>query len=294
MKKENVSKRKAAVLFVCLTLLLTWVFQFLPLILKLNVEETSISSFDFASVFFIIGGMMPSLIGVIFAFVFFKKENVKDFFARCFIPTKKSFLAILIGLAVVCFETFVAQMIAKALGGSALGFEGLKMILHNPLMFFYFLFWGLMSGPLSEEFGWRGFLTDVAINKKNIFKGSLIIGVIWGLWHLPLFFYPAQIQYEWAHTNFMLVICFVLMCMSNSLVYSAVYVISQRRVFSIFFLHMFENIILTGAMIYPFSDVYKTVVNPVSIILDVVFFLIITRTKLYKDSLEKMPEAESE
>ena len=86
----------------------------------------------------------------------------------------------------------------------------------------------------------------------------------------------------------LLAVCFVLMCVTNSLVYSSIYVISHRKVFPIFFLHMFENIVLTGAMIYPFSDVYKTLVNPVSIVLDIVFFVIITRTRLYKDSLEAM------
>ena len=78
--------------------------------------------------------------------------------------------------------------------------------------------------------------------------------------------------------------------MSNALVYSSLYVISNRRVFTIFFMHMFENIILTGAMIYPFSDVYKTFVNPVTIVIDVLFFIVITRTGLYKKSLEALRE----
>ncbi|WP_026527714.1 CPBP family intramembrane glutamic endopeptidase [Butyrivibrio sp. VCD2006] len=288
MKKENIDQRKVATVFVSLTLILTWAFQFMPMILKMDVSETSVSSFDPASVFFAIGGMLPSLIGTIFVLVLYKKENVGDFLKRCFVPTKKAVLAILISLAFICFEAFVVQSVSKMFGGSALGFMGLKMIIDNPLMFFYFLFWGLISGPLSEEVGWRGFLSDMIITKENIFRNTLIIGFIWGIWHLPLFFYPAQIQYEWAHTNFLLVICFVLSCMTNALVYSAIYVISNRRVFSIFFLHMFENIILTGAMIYPFSDVYKTLVNPVTIVLDVLFYLIVTRTGLYRNALEKI------
>ncbi|WP_026663479.1 type II CAAX prenyl endopeptidase Rce1 family protein [Butyrivibrio proteoclasticus] len=288
MKNENLSKKKVAVIFVIVTLLLTWLFQFTPIVLQMNVEETSVSSFDFASIFFVIGGMLPSLLGGIFVAVLYKKENIKDFFKRCLVPDKRSILAIFISLLLICIECFVTQTISKMNGGEKLGFEGLKLIAGNPLMFFYFLFWGLISGPFSEEFGWRGFLSDMVINKKNVVKGSIIIGLIWGIWHLPLFFYPAQIQYEWAHSNMLLAVCFVLMCVTNSLVYSSIYVISQRKVFPIFFLHMFENIVLTGAMIYPFSDVYKTLVNPVSIVLDIVFFVIITRTRLYKDSLEAM------
>lgn len=288
MKQENINKRKIAIIYVSLTLLSTWIIQFVPLILKMSVSETSISSFDLASIFFIVGGMLPSLIGVIFVLHFYKKENIKNFFKRCFIPNKRSILAILISLLLVCFECFVTQLVSKMFGGSNLGFEGLKIIISNPLMLFYFMFWGLISGPLSEEFGWRGFLSDIMIDKKNILKSSIIIGLIWGLWHLPLYFYPAQIQYEWVNTSIFLGIGFILNCITNSLVYSSIYVISNRSVFSIFFLHMFENIILTGAMIYPFSDVYKVVVIPVSIILDVIFYLIICKTKLYKDSLKNI------
>ena len=287
MKKEF-NKNKIIIIYIVLTLLLTWAFQFVPILLKMNVENTSVSSFDIASVFFIIGGMLPSLIGGIFVLTLYNKKNMKDFFKRCFIPTKSSLLAILISLLFICFECFVVQSVSKIFGGSNLGFEGLKLIISNPLMLFYFLFWGLISGPLSEEFGWRGFLSDMMINKKNVLKNSIMIGLIWGIWHLPLFFYPAQIQYEWVHTNLFLALCFILSCISNALVYSSIYVISKRSVFSIFFLHMFENIILTGAMIYPFSDVYKTLVTPVSIVIDVLFYLIITNTKFYKDRLNDL------
>ena len=38
-------------------------------------------------------------------------------------------------------------------------------------------------------------------------------------------------------------------------------------------------------MIYPFSDQYKIAVIPVSIVIDLLFYLVISKTKLYKDSL---------
>ena len=283
--KKSIDKKKVVLIYVVLTLLLTWIIQFMPMILKMNISDTSISSFDVSSIFFTIGGMLPSLIGVIFVLVLYKKDKVKDFLKRCFVPSKRALLGIFIGLLLVCFESFVTQMIAKMFGGSNLGFEGLKIIIANPFMFFYFLFWGLISGPLSEEFGWRGFLTDIIFDKNKVFKCSIVIGLVWGLWHLPLYFYPAQIQYEWININIFLGIGFIINCITNALIYNVIYVISNRKVFSIFFLHMFENIILTGAMIYPFSDQYKIAVIPVSIVIDLLFYLVISKTKLYKDSL---------
>ena len=97
-----------------------------------------------------------------------------------------------------------------------------------------------------------------------------------------LVFYPAQIQHDWFVMNPILGLSFVVSCMSAALVYTTIYVIAKRRVFAIFFLHMFKNIILTGAMIYPFSETYSVVVVPVEIVMDVLFYLIVTRTKFYK------------
>ena len=36
-----------------------------------------------------------------------------------------------------------------------------------------------------EELGWRGFLLS-EFREKNFFQASLIIGIIWGLWHAPI------------------------------------------------------------------------------------------------------------
>lgn len=37
-----------------------------------------------------------------------------------------------------------------------------------------------------EEYGWRGYLQDLLLEKFSILKTLLIVGVIWGLWHAPL------------------------------------------------------------------------------------------------------------
>ncbi|NQT60972.1 MAG: CPBP family intramembrane metalloprotease [Bacteroidetes bacterium] len=44
----------------------------------------------------------------------------------------------------------------------------------------------LTSGALGEELGWRGYALNILQKKYIPLVASLIVGVIWGLWHLPL------------------------------------------------------------------------------------------------------------
>jgi membrane protease YdiL (CAAX protease family) len=39
-----------------------------------------------------------------------------------------------------------------------------------------------------EELGWRGYAMDSLNVKRNFFNTTLIFAVLWGLWHVPLFF----------------------------------------------------------------------------------------------------------
>jgi membrane protease YdiL (CAAX protease family) len=58
------------------------------------------------------------------------------------------------------------------------------LLLAYPLAFMLTFFLG---GPLGEEPGWRGFALPRLQERNGPLWGSIILGVLWALWHFPLF-----------------------------------------------------------------------------------------------------------
>jgi uncharacterized protein len=52
----------------------------------------------------------------------------------------------------------------------------------------------VLGGPLGEEFGWRGYALPLLTQRIGWRWASLIVGGVWALWHLPLFFIPGMAQ----------------------------------------------------------------------------------------------------
>jgi membrane protease YdiL (CAAX protease family) len=59
-----------------------------------------------------------------------------------------------------------------------------------------FVFVAVLGGPLGEEIGWRGFALPRMQPLQGPLVGSLILGLVWALWHLPEFMVPT-----WAATS---------------------------------------------------------------------------------------------
>jgi membrane protease YdiL (CAAX protease family) len=44
-----------------------------------------------------------------------------------------------------------------------------------------------LTGPLGEEAGWRGFLLPRVLERHSPLGASLLVGLIWAVWHVPVF-----------------------------------------------------------------------------------------------------------
>lgn len=60
----------------------------------------------------------------------------------------------------------------------------------------------LVLGPM-EEFGWRGFALPLLQRRLAPFWAGLVLGLIWGAWHLPAFYLSGTPQSGWEFMPFL-------------------------------------------------------------------------------------------
>lgn len=97
-------------------------------------------------------------------------------------------------VALLTFPVLIggSLVISVLLGNPAPEFEALAQPVALPVALIFIFFLG---GPLQEEFGWRGYAFEHLRSKYNALTAAIIAGLMWGLWHLPLFFVPRAEDY---------------------------------------------------------------------------------------------------
>jgi uncharacterized protein len=137
--------------------------------------------------FFILGGFGPSLAGIFWTWRRKGGSGLRELFSRA-VKLRFSFgyYAVMILIWPVLFT--VAALLARASRGPNPDLTTLQSVLANPITLVGLAVVTLVGGPLSEEFGWRGFGLDILLERWGPVSGSLLTGLIWGVWHLPLFY----------------------------------------------------------------------------------------------------------
>lgn len=207
---------------------LTFVWSWTCWLLAPVVQPATTSA---SSALFFLGGFGPSLAAVVVVGVADGRAGLRAWLSHCLHWRGQAgwiTLAFLSPLAVLT----LAAALDMALGGSmplspASGHIGL-------LMANFFLVF-LVGGPLGEEFGWRGYALPAIERRLGWRSTSLVLGVIWGVWHLPLFFIAGTAQ-----GNGSMLVFFVLI-VATSVFYTWLYQRSTGSVLSVLALHTASN-----------------------------------------------------
>ncbi len=86
-------------------------------------------------------------------------------------------LKILLALGLPFLFIFISFLIGKAIGLEVVRTNDLKPLFSVMLI-------GILIGAIGEELGWRSFLQPVLEVKNSVLLASIIVGLIWGLWHI--------------------------------------------------------------------------------------------------------------
>ncbi len=216
------------------TFLWTWVCYFTIVLLCLDPYRWP------GLLLLLAGGSAPTWMGIGLAMATNDRAGRRRFWRRFYDVRLigRGWLA----LIVLLFPAITAAAIGidLLLGGTAPGMTSLRAILANPLLFFPGIVLSFFSGPFSEEFGWRGFALDPLLARLGFAGGSIVLGLLWGVWHLPLYFMPEtwhgqigfRIEGFWA---------FVLGSVGLSLIASRVYLGTARSILAAMLVHLSAN-----------------------------------------------------
>ncbi len=114
------------------------------------------------------------------------------------------------------------------------------------------------GGGFNEEPGWRGFALPRLQRAAGPLKGTLVLGVLWGLWHLPLYVYTPH--YNGAGAGFAgiapMFLAFIVCTTALALVFTWLYNSTGASVFFLAFAHASFN---AGTMWAPAARSYDLI-----------------------------------
>lgn len=159
----------------------------------------------------------PSIVAFFLTLFIRGKKGIYDLFIRQTIQAAslKWFL-----LSIIVFPALISLAILTSLNFDISGFE-LRATQLVPQIIVIVLI------AVGEEYGWRGFLLPKLMKRFDLFKSSIILGLIWGIWHFPAYLIGTGVPLQ---MNFMV---FLLWVVLGTLVISWIYYYTKSVLTSI-------------------------------------------------------------
>jgi membrane protease YdiL (CAAX protease family) len=99
----------------------------------------------------------------------------------------------------------------------------------------------IILAALLEDLGWRGYAEDSIASYCSWWKESIIFGLVWALWHLPLFLIPGTYHWHILQQSPWFMINFFVSIMPLGFIITWVYVKNKRSIFACMFFHFTVN-----------------------------------------------------
>lgn len=179
----------------------------------------------------VIGGMGPSLVAVILTRSESGTQGIRDLLGR-FLRWRVAIQWYLFVLVIPAATMLGAIVLYSLVGRSAFklpdmgDWQGVLVV---------FLFTLIFGGPLGEELGWRGYALPRLLATRNALTASLIVGALWGLWHLPLFLIRESIQAD------IPVVWFMASILAETILYTWVFVNTGESLLLVCLFHTAVN-----------------------------------------------------
>jgi membrane protease YdiL (CAAX protease family) len=183
---QNSQGRELGIFFT-ITFVWTWTFWILRILILNNGITLPISQEDSK----IIGGLGPLCVAFILTYLFDGKKGLISLLKRGvdFEYVKGWWIPLLL---LTTSTTLIAYQLVDLI-------QPIPNIIRlpNALDAFIEVLFILILISVAEEFGWRGYALDrlqckFNSNNHTAIISSIILGVIWAVWHLPLFFTPGE------------------------------------------------------------------------------------------------------
>ncbi len=130
----------------------------------------------------LLGLFGPGISGLVCTGLLKGTDGVKELLRRVF-AWRVGWRAYLLAILVPFLIAFLPLVLFSFMGGPAPSLENLIRI---PFLF-PILLATILVGGLSEEPGWRGFALPILRERYGRVTASLLIGIFWGAWHIPLY-----------------------------------------------------------------------------------------------------------
>ncbi|MDR3573260.1 MAG: type II CAAX endopeptidase family protein [Anaerolineaceae bacterium] len=172
------------------------------------------------------------------------------------------------GLSIVMVPAFF--LLALLLSGIISAQPLQQFWLGSPLYFVLASFVWLMVINSGEEIGWRGFALPKLLEMvKSPILASIILGLIWGLWHLPIYLIPGQSSFPYP--------LFLLLTIGISFIYTKLFLETGGSLLAAVLLHASSDI---GPRIFQIANFSTTIWLVIDLLILITAALLFYRPRL--------------